>query len=535
MKKILYISPFYIVLTICLLSCNQDSFFALESEPEAEWADIEEFEEAATGTYWAAFVRSSWDNLIGCPALLKTVQSDVVQLLPGTTGDIPFNEMYLRSSDLEISKTLSLFRSSYRVINIANAGLQFIADNGGQPFDNLSSADEENNLRRIEGELHFMRGFAYWMLSTVFLPIYNGGENDVEYLPLKITFDETLDAIKSPEIGTVENIYAQLIDDFTIAKELLPERFEATKHHASYAYGRANKFAASAMLAKVYFMMDNYEAALTELDFVIDENGGDFDLSEDPIEAFNRDDNTRGNEVIWYALFYDPVARANAFEVTSMTLQSYNATNGGDTWPNGFTRITWNQFAFSYSILSQIGWMEDPLNGNFELTEEAKIDKRFQQLYRRLKGYNGNENADPSEYETIHGQITDPVVWCDKYFRGKTTGLLTNVPVLRLAEMHLTRALLRYRTGNTTGAVNDLNIVRERAGLNAVAAADLTEDIIHIERIKELSFEGDRLDYLRSAKLSIPGGDRGVAPTSPDDHAFVWKIPQREIDLTSSL
>ena len=71
--------------------------------------------------------------------------------------------------------------------------------------------------------------------------------------------------------------------------------------------------------------------------------------------------------------------------------------------------------------------------------------------------------------------------------------------------------------------------------LYAVAAADLTEDIIHIERIKELSFEGDRLDYLRSAKLSIPGGDRGVAPTSPDDHSFVWKIPQREIDLTSSL
>ena len=536
MGKQIYISSFLILLWFSLLSsCQNDKFFELQNEPETPWPNIEEFEKAATGAYWAAFVRSSWDNLIGCPVLLKTAQADVAQLLPGTSGDIPFNEMYLRSSEAEISKTINLFRASYRVINICNAGLQFIIDNGGKPFDNLSFEDEMHNLKRIQGELHFMRAYAYWTLSTVFLPVYNSGENDKEYLPLKITFDEKLSEIKSPKIGTVEEVYNQILNDFKVAKELLPERFDASKHHPSYAHGRANKFAAASMLAKVNFMMDNDIDAMPELDYILDNNGGDYNLSEDPIEAFNKDDNTQGKEVIWYALYYDPVARVNAFELTSMTLQSYNATNGGNTWPNGFSRIPWNQFALSYSVLKYINWMQDPLNGNFNLTEEAKKDKRFNQLYRRLKEYNGNDNVDPSEFETIHGQVTNPVIWCDKYFRGKTTGILTNVPIIRLAEMYLTRALLRFRNGNIEGATNDINVIRERAGLDLLNSAELTEDIIHIERIKELSFEGDRLDYLRSAKLSIPGGDRGIAPTSFDDHSFVWKIPQREIDLITSL
>ena len=98
----------------------------------------------------------------------------------------------------------------------------------------------------------------------------------------------------------------------------------------------------------------------------------------------------------------------------------------------------------------------------------------------------------------------------------------------------LQKVVFRFCT-RIEGATNDINVIRERAGLDLLNSAELTEDIIHIERIKELSFEGDRLDYLRSAKLSIPGGDRGIAPTSFDDHSFVWKIPQREIDLITSL
>ena len=534
MNKKVFILSISILIYLINAGCENSTFFELENPPATPWSNVEEFEKAAVGTYWAAFRRSQWSNLIGSPRLLKTVQSDIVQLLPGTIGDIPFNEMYLRESEKEISNATGIFRNCYRVINTANSAIQFLHDHDRSPFENLTQ-NEIVNLRRIEGELHFMRGYAYWTLATVFMPIY-GINNNAAYLPLRTTFEEKINEIKNPKIGTVEEIYNLIKSDFELAKSLLPKRYESGVHHPSYAYGRANAFAASAMLAKVNIMMQDNDAALNELNFIIEENGGDYTLDQDPIEAFNRDDETRGNEVIFYALYYDPISDVNAYELTSMTLQSYNATNGGNEWPNGFVRITWNQFAFSYSVLKQIGWMSDPENGDFTVTEEALNDKRYNQLYRLLEGYNGTEGADPSKFETVYGSITNPVVWCDKYFRGKDHGKLTNIPIIRLAEIHLTRALLRYRMGNVQGATEDINIVRQRAGLESIEPSSLTEDTIHNERIKELAFEGDRLDYLRASRLSIPGGDRPNAlALPPDSPSFVWKIPQREIDLNTNL
>lgn len=73
-----------------------------------------------------------------------------------------------------------------------------------------------------------------------------------------------------------------------MAYDLLPEQYIAGKMHVSYSAGRANKFAAAAMLSRAYFYMGNYTEASTYADFVISQNGGVYDLTEDPIEAFNK-------------------------------------------------------------------------------------------------------------------------------------------------------------------------------------------------------------------------------------------------------
>jgi len=512
-------------------SCDNEEFFTLDNPPEDPWLDIEQFERAPIGAYYQVFTGSSWNNMLGGTRLLKVCQSDLVQLLPGTSANIPFNEMYGRMSDLEIDKTFNAFRNSYRVIASCNDALRFIEENNGNPFPELSEDDVKNQVRRIEGELHFLRGYAYWMLSTIFLPPYElGGDNNDRILPYRTKFIPTFEGAKAPEIGSTQQIYDLVVSDFQKAKELLPERFVAGVHHPSYEFGRANRFAASAMLSKVYFMMGKDTEALSELNYVIDQNEGDYNLSEDPIEAFNKADGTRGKEVIWYALYYDPLANTSPSELTSINLQHYVAKNGGNTWPDGFKRVTWNQFTFSYHILEQINWMTDPLNGDYSLTEEALQDKRFQQLYRKLEGYNPDPEADPSKYETVHSQVTTPMVWSDKYYRGVTEGRLTNVPVIRLAEMYLTRSLLRLRAADAAGATSDLNIVRNRAGIGDLEGA-ITEEAIENERIKELAFEGDRTDYLRSAKVDIPPGDRDISAVPYNDESLVWVIPQAELDL----
>lgn len=74
-----------------------------------------------------------------------------------------------------------------------------------------------------------------------------------------------------------------------------------------------------------------------------------------------------------------------------------------------------------------------------------------------------------------------------------------NVPMIRLAEMYLTRAESRAMLNNLPGALADLNVIRLRAGLTASVAAtqDALLTAIRLERRLELAHEGHRFFDLR--------------------------------------
>ena len=103
-----------------------------------------------------------------------------------------------------------------------------------------------------------------------------------------------------------------------------------------------------------------------------------------------------------------------------------------------------------------------------------------------------------------------------------------NIPVVRLAEMHLTRAEGNFRLGTSVGAdaLDDVNLIRARVGLSALAS--LTVDDILAERRKELAFEGLRLHDLKRTQQSVSG-----SPFNADE--LVFPIPQREIDVNTNL
>lgn len=46
-----------------------------------------------------------------------------------------------------------------------------------------------------------------------------------------------------------------------------------------------------------------------------------------------------------------------------------------------------------------------------------------------------------------------------------------------------------------------------------------------------MTYEGDSVDYLRSAKKPMAGGDRGVPAEPFSSASFVWALPQSELDL----
>lgn len=110
--------------------------------------------------------------------------------------------------------------------------------------------------------------------------------------------------------------------------------------------------------------------------------------------------------------------------------------------------------------------------------------------------------------------------------------------VSRLSDVILIRAEASIKTGNLTSALQDINMVRERAipghGYKTLDATDAKEKLMK-ERHLELMFHGDRtLDVFRvgeSLSRPMPGwcGDpfRTMKPTDPD---VVMYIPSQQIE-----
>ncbi len=518
MNKIKYFSIFLIVLQL-FGSCNDDQFLKLETPLEFPWQSLQEFDKAPIGAYRRAFL-SDWHNVQTTSIMIKSFQSDEAFLLPGTVGNIPYNEMYTRQSEQQIDKTGYVFQFSYQVIAICNGAIDLLDKNGGNPFSGLSQADIDNNLRRMEGELYFMRAFAYYRLSQVFLPPYDpSGTNADKILPWKITLVENTEAQIKTELATTQMIYDQMLSDLQKAKSLLPEKFIAGKHFDSYQYGRATKYAASALLGKVYFAMGNRTSAITEFDYIIGSH--QFSLNPNPLDAFQQYITTKGgDETIWYA--YCGNTNLGGWQMAELTSFILQMPNNGN-----FARCSWTQLAFSYSTLKKIGWMVDPANGNYSLTPEAKIDKRIGSIYTLTSG------KDP------FAQWDKPLLWCDKYFHGNVAkgiqGQNLNIPIIRLAEIYLTNSWLKFKSGNISGATVDLNVVRNRAGIGDLDHV-ITANDIENERIKEMFFEGDRTDFLRAARLPIPAGDRvGVAEEPYNSKKLIWALPKlSETDLNQA-
>lgn len=512
MKKIRYFIPFnFLLIILCLSSCEK--YFELERPPQFPWQNTRELELAVREGY-LQLSNDPWFNPMGSLSMIHFGQSDIVQLLPeaiqGNTYAVQYyNRAYSTAPpDKEIAET---FKFLYYAITNNNAALQLLNDAeaaGEDPFDNMTETDREL-VSRYKGELHFMRGVAYWYLARLYAPPFDpNGNNDSRHFVLRTEYIKTAEDLKKPYLGTVAEVWDLIISDLETARHLLPENYVTTETQPK---GRANKFAASAMLARAYFITGQHDKAEAEYDLVINSNM--YDLSEDPIEAFSRTAGEDAREVIWEIAYVNPSDR---FDRTPGIYGKnlYNNNNrGGD----------YSTYTMGYDALRRIGWMKDGLQGDFTENDEAKQDKRYTQLYKRYEAF-GEPGGDPNATT----KVSRPQVWVDKYFRSEQ-GRYTNRPMIRLAEAYLTRAILRFNRGDVEGAADDLNKVRNRAGIPGLNAGDLTAEDIHNERIKELATEhGDRVYYLIGLRLPIAIGDRDAArfsPILPPYADYYWDVP----------
>jgi starch-binding outer membrane protein, SusD/RagB family len=103
-----------------------------------------------------------------------------------------------------------------------------------------------------------------------------------------------------------------------------------------------------------------------------------------------------------------------------------------------------------------------------------------------------------------------------------------DVNVIRLAEMHLTRAECNFRLSTSVGAsvADDVNAIRKRAGLGNLGIISL--DAILKERRLELAHEGQQIHDRKRTRTN-------VGTIAWNANALVLPIPQREIDTNKNL
>lgn len=514
-------------------SCDNEKFFALKQPPNPPILTVADMDRGVAGAYYALTGNAGNETTFDVLAMQGSILADDAKFITQAGNVTAVLTLYDRDNAIDNGILNSAFSPAYAAIATCNQWLPILENN------ELAGLPNANQLPRMQGELYFLRAYAYYTLVKLFCPPYQpGGGNNSRILPLRLTAVTGLSNANAPA-ATTEEIYQAIVRDLQEAKRLLPTTF-AGDPFGSYQFGRVNRFGASALLSRVFLQMGRKQEALAEANFVIDQNGGQYTMNEEPIEAWNKGWDGGSREVIWYYATGDTPARnglggsqsnwkvPRRFGFFNWSILSNNTSDPGNP-PGGNVSLLQRTFSISFTFLNSQGW----INADSTPTQAALRDRRYTQLVRYVPG------TDP-----IFSAIPRRHYWNNKYYRGpQASWRMGAIPLIRFSEMYLTRALLRFEAGDRTGAAADIDAVRRRAWNEQAAgqpytpvnSASLTVQQIHNERWLELLFEGDRTYYLQANQINIPNGDRGTGTISWNAPNLIWPLPLREREVNQGL
>ncbi|MBD2766698.1 RagB/SusD family nutrient uptake outer membrane protein [Hymenobacter sp. BT664] len=369
------------------------------------------------------------------------------------------------------TRGFSLFNSQGR--DLWNKGYTAIARANTviAAIDQNTFAADQNVKTRLKAEALFVRAVAHFELVRLFAKPYTSNAGTEPGIPLRITSVTTEQAADRTPRSPVGVIYNQVIDDLKAAEAALP----------SNNGNRATKWAAKAYLARVYFNKEDYTNAFTYSDDVIRNGGFNLGSSSNP---------------------------------TAVTIPFRQA---GDTSPNG-TPVIFQAVGTPTNDVSDIA-----RNNFFNTNSESVTLPLSASLSDLLRNQGGRRDL------LLVSRPASTLPFSLKYQGGNPI----NIPVIRLAEMHLTRAESAVRKGAFVPAEvrADYNILRTLADVPVDAittsqAALLTA--IQDERRIELFTENDRFHELRRLKQNIRG-------LPYNDSRMLLKIPDIEVQANPDI
>jgi len=436
----------------------------------------------ALAGYWRIFPEVLADH----------VDINVIENLPAD----PYKQLYDRN--MAQAQYAQSWKLGYTAIQ--NANLVIYAIENKLVTKEKDPEFSDFNRNRIEGESRFIRALAYFEMIRFYGHQYghnSAAANSGIVLRVKPAINITsIEELKNELRATVEAVYQQIITDLKAAEMLIPPGNDLSRR------GRASNYAAAAILARVYFQMNDYQNAMTEISKVIGSVPGTIQT---------------------YPLARSPLTGPlNAAQAAANVLSPFNTSGTGAPFS-------------TETIFDFVSLVAAPVNGaisrKYLRTAVVEPHLSISSAFLADAAF-GTTDARKAGLITTVGT---------KNYSRKYDRLQENIPVVRSAELILDRAEINaMNAGNDpaahAAAIADLNVLRDRAipaYLPATTASINTSMIlaeVRKERIRELAFEGDRLHNLRRMRASVaPGSRSGVAALAWNSNQLLFKIPDAEI------
>lgn len=397
-----------------------------------------------------------------------------------------------------VNSTLTdLWQSAYEGINRANYMHQYKATNKAGVAVDFAGKDA------LYGEVYFLRAYYYFHLVRFF--------GDVPlFADHRLTLSESRALARSPKA----DVYKQIETDLTAAIAVLPA--------VQTQKGRITKYAAQALLGKVYLYENKFDAAATMLDNVINANA--FTLVSNYASMFLAS-GENGPESL-FEIQYSNTSPYYNWGGATRGQGNYAVQQCGIRGLNGTA-------AMPYAA----GWSTNLPTQNLA-NAYAAGDQRKAATCLDIEAY---KTANPSFNITYQvAPYKNTGLYSQKYLprKGETSGQVelnytNNHRIIRYADVLLmaAEAWNRATTPNDVKAQGYLNQVRQRAFgdnlHNITATGTALKTAIWDERRLELAMEGDRFfDLVRTGQAAAKIANFTAGKNE------LFPIPQTEVQIS---
>lgn len=414
----------------------------------------------------------------------ETYGSDEAALSITTSSG--FYNIYNYTYSAANSYGTDFWMAAYKAIYSANRVIEVIEDG------------QSTTLDQIKGENLFLRALSHFNLVRIFGRPYTQGQGN----NLGIVIKNNTITIDFPARNSVKEVYDFVISDLLKAASLM-----TVNKNSCFA----SKEVAWALLSRVYLYMGDNANAIVYANKVITSNRYQL-LAATP-----------------YKKYFVPVPENNVETIFAIRHnisddQKFSAI-GSQFYNDPVTQAT--GYGQTYASLTY-----------FNLLDQYPGDLRhsFVEPQRNTDG-------------TIKLKGLVPIIYVNKYNWQDGVANLSSPVILRLAEMYLNRAEANAKIpGNEQLAIDDVNIIRTRAGLSGTQLYKLADlkgrasvlDVVLEERYLEFAFEGHRIYDLfrnnRSMARNYPdlfGID--VQTIGPSDNKIVYLIPEHEMTVNLNM